>query len=614
MEFRRELPREVTVQEEEKRRFAAELTEEYHRRRQRRRPLTVRWEMNRRFLLGDQYCDMAVVGDEAWLMPLSGKAVYNMIAPTIETRLSKLSRVQPSLTVRPATDDADDVNAARLATMLLKSVGEELNVSDCRLKAARWAEICGSAFYKVGWDAEAGRKLTYSELHEGMLTMEVIPAFEIYPENEAAEGLERQANLIRAHVCSVAEIYDRWGIRVPGRRLNENGDDIGIGSEVREDSEVVIEWYERPSAEYPEGRYAACAGGILLKQSRLPFVNGEQGKRDFPFVQQLCMSAPGSFFGDTVIGRLIPLQRDYNALINRMNEHTARQTCGNILAEQGSLVDESLLDDGFEPGTVIEYRSGATPPQWMGVSEIPESLMQRLTMLRRDFNEVSGISDMARASAVSGSATSGVALEILKEQDDTRLTLTGENIRRAMKALAKQFLHLMRAYATAQRLMRCGSDEVEGCMRTWTGSDLSSDDVVIDTENELSSTPAQRRQLIMELMNAGLFLDPDTGTMTREARAHLMDIFRIGNWESMTDIDDLQRAAARREHQAVIEGRRPGIGEVDDHGLHISEHTRFMLSARYRSMDGHEKEIMKEHLREHKEMMRKNDADTETEG
>lgn len=65
MEFRRELPREVTVQEEKKRRFAAELTEEYHRRRQRRRPLTVKWEMNRRFLLGDQYCDMAVVGDEA---------------------------------------------------------------------------------------------------------------------------------------------------------------------------------------------------------------------------------------------------------------------------------------------------------------------------------------------------------------------------------------------------------------------------------------------------------------------------------------------------------------------------------------------------------------------
>ena len=103
--------------------------------------------------------------------------------------------------------------------------------------------------------------------------------------------------------------------------------------------------------------------------------------RYVPLCRSVCLGGPGCVFVGSVVERRTPLQRDYNAIINRINEHTARMTAGNILAEQGSLVNEALLDEGFEPGTVVEYRAGATPPVWMPVSEVPESLLQRLTDL-----------------------------------------------------------------------------------------------------------------------------------------------------------------------------------------------------------------------------------------
>ena len=119
---------------------------------------------------------------------------------------------------------------------------------------------------------------------------------------------------------------------------------------------------------------------------------------------------------------------------------------------------------------------------------------------------------------------------------------------------------------------------------SWQGDDLTSDDVAVDTDSELSDTPAQRRQTALELMNAGFFLDPDTHQMSRESRARLMEIFRMGSWENAVSLDEMHIARARREQAALIRGEIPKLTDYDDHRLHLTEHTRFMLGADYRRL------------------------------
>ena len=579
--------------------LAAEIEAEYRRRRQERRGLELKWRLNQRFLAGDQYCDvieelgeLAQAGEER-----TGRAVYNMIAPIEETRLSKLERAQPSLTVRPQTDEAADVTAARTATRLLKTAFDTLNMPRLQAEAARWAELCGCAFYKSVWDPRAGLALGVTAegepVFEGDIAVSVVPAYEIFPECCWRDGLDSQNSLIHARVYTTREIKNRWGVSLPGRPLNVYGaspafpraEDAFVQPETLEDAELVLEYYQRPDGDFPQGRHVTVAGGQVLHAGPLPFRNGENGGRDFPFVQQLCLSEPGCFFGGTVIQRLIPLQRDYNAVINRINEHTARMTAGNILAEQGSLVNEALLDEGFEPGTVIEYRPGTTPPSWLRVSEVPVTLLERLALLRRDFNEISGVSEMARASSLTGQVSSGIALDILREQDDTRIALTGRHIRRAVQQLGRQWLRLLREFAVAPRITRAaGSDAGDMALLIWSGGDLSSDDIAVDTDAELSSTPAQRRQLALELLRAGLFQDPDTHQLSRENRARLMEIFQFGHWESLTAVDELHRTRACREQLELLGGTVPALMSVDNHALHIFEHTRFALGAEFRRL------------------------------
>ena len=611
------------AQSPEQEKLAADVTREFEKRRERRRPLELQWRLNQHFIAGDQYCDMIREADELIEQDDEGRAVYNMIAPIVETRLSKLSRVRPGLTVRPQTADAADESAARLATRLLKNAFAAHDMTRLQNEAARWAEVCGCVFYKSVWDAHAGLPIGLSRkgeiIREGDIGVTVVPAFEIFPEVLTREGLAGQRSLIHARVYTVREIDARWGVMLPGRTMSVYGSEMSRASggkpldETIEDAEMVIEYYERASREFPNGRYVTVAGGRVLHDGVLPFCNGSCLTRDFPFVQQLCLSEPGCFFGATVVERLIPLQRDYNAVINRINEHTARMSAGNILAEQGSLVNEALLDEGFEPGTVVEYRAGATPPVWMPVSEVPDSLIERLSVLRRDFNEVSGVSDMARASSV-GSVSSGVALDILREQDDTRLALTGDHIRRAVRLVGCQWLRLMRQFAVGLRIARvAGEDEGDLMLLSWQGDDLTSDDVTVDTDSELSDTPAQRRQTALELMNAGFFIDPETHQMSRESRARLMEIFRLGHWENAVSLDEMHIARARREQAALVRGTLPMLTDYDDHRLHMSEHTRFMLSAEYRRLQSEHParaRAMALHVEGHRRLLSAAKADT----
>ena len=593
-------------QGEELQELAEEIRREYERRREERREIELGWRLNQNFLMGNQYCDIVYETGEVIDRPAGSeweaRSVYNMIAPIVETRLAKLGRVRPEMMVRPQTGEAGDIANAKLATKLLMAGYHAQEMTSKQQLAAQWAEICGSVFYKAVWNPRGGRLIGWAdgrEVYEGDLSTAVVPAYEIFPECCAREGLDSQGSVIHAKVYGVKEIETLWGVQAEGKTMDVFGSDampLGGGGyhpratagreEKMENAALVLEYYEKPGAQYPEGRHVIVAGGYVVHAGALPFLNGENGGREYPLVQQFCLRAPGRFFGCSVIERLIPLQRDYNAINNRINEHTARMTAGNMTVEQGALVNEELLDTGIAPGTVLEYRPGSAPPEWMHVAEIPGTLLTRMADMRKQFVDISGVSEMAKASTTSGSISSGVALEILREQDDTRLSLTADYIRSAMRLLAGHWLRLLKQFAVGTRLTRAvGEDSAQLSLLSWNGSMLTSDDVVVDTDAEFSSTPAQRRQLVLELMHAGLFLDPDTHRMTRESRAKLMEIFQLGNWENLAGMEELQRSRAQREQSDLAREILPRIQALDDHEIHLAEHTRFALGAEFARME-----------------------------
>ncbi|MBP5372887.1 MAG: hypothetical protein J6Y44_01725 [Clostridia bacterium] len=567
------------------------VKEDFENRRNERRTLEQQWNLNLNYLMGNQYCEISPTGaveEEDGGFYWQNKNVYNHIAPIIETRLAKLSRVRPIMSVRASGSEDEDLKTAKISADVLNSTASRVDLDKVIASATLWSEALGTSFYKIMWNGESGRtvgELDGERVFEGDVDIIAVSPYEIFPDSLFREDLSKVKSLIHARAMSAFDVEQIYGVKVDGEdidvfsldksRINAVGGNRITSSPAR-DSVIVIERFELPNKDYPNGRVVTIAGDKLLSVSELPYLNGVDGERDLPFVKQDAIAVPGSFFGVSVINRLIPLQRAYNAVKNRKHEFMNRVSVGVLTVEEGSVDTDALSEEGLQPGKIIVYRQGSTPPREMAAQSVPLDFTYEEERLSNEFITISGVSEISRNSAIPANVTSGVALQVLVEQDDTRLSSTAENVRKAIKEVAKHVIRLFRQFASKLRMMKIAGDNKKVEVFYFSSSDLTSDDVVFDTENELSYTPAQKRSMVMELLSSGLLSDKD-GSMSPRTKAKVLEILGYGSLDNAQDLTDLHIARADEENLRFKDEICP-VEEFDDHETHIVEHTRFLLS------------------------------------
>jgi len=608
----------------EKQLLVSYVNKEFDRMQKERLPYELQWQLNNNFLRGNQYCDINMQTQGIQEIPRlywwQQREVFNHIAPIYETRLAKLGRVDLSLKVRPATNEQNDINTAKICTALCKGTMRQQEMQAKTKKANAWCELIGTVLYKNVWNAASGTQLAVIDgdnFSEGGIETTIVPAYEFYPDSNFSEDIDTMRCCIHAKVYSVNEIEEKWGIKIDGREVpvfnlkNSNISLGGIGYTAtiqtvnitkQKDSEVVKEYYENVTKKYPNGRLIIVAGETLLYEGELPFKVGEQGKVGIPFVKQVCVENPGYFWGTSIIERCIPIQRAYNAVKNRKHEYLNRIAIGAYSVENGALDADELQEDGISPGKIVMVERGFNPPRPIDNGVLPSGFPDEETRLLNEFVQISGVSELSRDSTAPSGVGSGVALEILKEQDDTRLSLTAENVRIAIIKVGKQWLRLSKQYATFPRMLKYIGDDNDVAVVEWEANDITSDDIVIETENELAQTPAQRKQMVVDLLQYGLFNNPETGNIDKSMRGKIFEMLELGNWEAATELENLHANRANKENIYLKKGTIPQIQEYDDHTIHIVEHNKYRLTTDFEELANQNLEIVQlfnMHVKQH---------------
>lgn len=590
----------------------SDLFADFYSRQDERRKLEKQWELDLEFLAGNQYCEISPRGEveeEEKYYYWQNRGAFNHIAPIIDSRVAKLTKMKPIMSVKAAGAEESDVKNAKLATALVNSSYQRLSLGDVISKTTGWSESCGTGFYFIGWNPDAGKLLGEvdgKKVFEGDVVVESVSPFEIYPDSLCYENIESCESIIRARAMKTADVERLYGITVAGEDVKVFGvDKAATGKSIVHDSVLVLEKYERPTADFPDGRLIVACEKTILYMGELPYVNGVEGRRGFPFVKQNSIDKAGCFFGMSMVERLIPVQKAYNAVKNRKQEFLNRLTMGVVAVEDGSVDTDELAEEGLSPGKIIVYRQGANPPALMGTGTMPTDLNREEDRLLNEFILLSGVSEFSRSTDVAA-GTSGVALQLLIEQEDARLNAVTENVRSAIRETAKQMIRLFKQFATSTRLLRTAGEQGKVELYYFNSSDLGSDDVVFDTENELSYTPAQKKSAVYELIDAGLLTD-DTGKLSERTKAKLLEILGFGSIDNTLDIESLHINKADEENLSGFK-KTIGVDEYDDHELHIAEHTRFLLSAESEGVrkNPETKENALEHLRAHKTMAAEN--------
>lgn len=626
----------------EPKRYNEELADyvnsELERRRNDRKPYELQWRLNMEFLNGNQYLDIdsdtMTIMDVPRLYWYQEREVYNMLATIAETRVARLSRQKPLMKVRPASSDQSDVSAAKVSSMLLTSTWYDEDMDRKYEKFIMWLETCGTAFFKPVWNKDKGRilqeetaekdpmELSKQEeptnkdegdlkhspddpfqsaekrivLREGDIETDVSSPFEVYPDSSHGD-FDDTKSVIHARAYHVDDIEDWWGQKVEEEKVDVitlQGSTSGIGglgygvgsfrysSQTLKKHAILKEYYELPTKRYPYGRMIIVAGNKTLYAGVLPYQIGEDGEPGFPFVRAVSIPVVGSFWGKSVIERCIPIQRRYNALRNRKAEYLNLVTIGQWYSPDGVVEDESVLNN--EPGNIIRYRNLGTGvrPEPVVYPSLPSSFEMENQTLMQEFTAVSGVSELSRFSEAPSGVKSGVALSIAGEQDDTRIGLTANQLEIASVELGKKWIRLYRQFAQEPRMIRYVGDSSQIDVLYWEASDLKSDDVIVDNSSALAETPAQRRQMVFDLIGTGLFNRPESNPFSNEGVRKILQMLEFGHWESGVDEDEeLQEQKAKRENREMLDGMQVPINDYDSDEIHIREHYRFMMSTDY---------------------------------
>ena len=605
-----------------------DIIRDYKLRQQERKKLETTWQVNINFLLGNQYC--AVNGRQEivdyekqyfW----QEREVFNHLASIYELRLSKLGRVKPTLNVLPFSDSDEDINSAKASKNILTATLQEQGMSEKLSEGIMWSEVCGTVFYKTVWDANAGKVIAIDgkgkDVHVGDVAISVVSPFEIFPDSNSHANIEDCKSIIHARAYHVDEVKRIWGVDVEGEDidvftldavnniggLGYNGFSSKAGITVKHDNVLVLERYETPSLSRPNGRLVIVAGNKLVYDGELPYINGEKKQRSFPFVKQCSIITPGSFWGISVIERCIPVQRAYNAIKNRKHEFLNKLSMGVLTVEDGSVDTDNLEEEGMSPGKVLIYRQGSNPPKQMTTGEVPADFGLEEDRLLVEFGDVSGVSDLVRNNTIAKGNVSGTALNMLIEQDEARLITSSEEIKKALKTIGKHVLRLYKQFASFPHTSRLIGKDNKVEMFYWKNTNVGSDEVIFESSTEISDTLSQRREMVFELLKSGLLYD-ENGKMNNTMRNKVLEMLGVGIWETSQDVDSLQIKSAQRENLQLIEtGVVESPREIDDHELHISSHTAFMLGddfvKRMKSNPNIEKILMK-HIKEHKRLLK----------
>lgn len=610
------------------------VEDEYQQRRETRLPFELQWRLNAEFLDGNQYLDIEPSSLSIQEIPKLSwhqeREVFNQIAPIHETRVAQLARTSPILKVRPASQDDGDIGAAKISSSLLQSRWHEENMDIVWDDLCSWTEQTGTAFIKSVWNKDKGQTVFTQqipkqgkeetklkngdtpqveemletdyenlEIKEGDIEACVVSPFEVFPDNNYASNISSLHSLIHARAYHIKDIEEIWGVVVEPEKVDvmtQQQMQSGLGgvgysvggfrgkSMQLQNHAIVKEYYERPSKKYAEGRFIVAANKRTLHVGPLPYKIGSDDERDFPFSISRSIKKPGQFWGESVVSRLIPIQRRYNALRNRKAEYLNRVVIGQWYEPEGSLSEDTELND--EPGNVIRYRPTAgQKPEPVVQPGLPNEFETEVQTLLNEFTAISGVSELSRYSQAPAGVKSGVALNIANEQDNTRISNTATNLAHCIKIMGQQWLRLYKQFAQEPRVLRVAGRESDVEVMHWNASMLHSDDVIIENSSALAETPAQRRQMVFDMLEVGLFAKEEVSNITDSSKRKIFEMLEYGNWEdAMMEIPRLQEQKAKRENMKMRQGEPIGLNDYDDDAIHIEMHNRMRMSAEYEDL------------------------------
>lgn len=548
----------------------------------------------------------------------------NRILPTVQNRLAKLCKSPPRYDVPPNSSDEEDKDAARLAVQVLNQLWETAQVNRKRIPLTMWVQQCGIAYFKVCWDPTLGARKAvkrdgvkdedgadvYDIVTDGDIRVDVCSFFEVFPD-PLAKSWDEVRHVTHAKIRPIdyfAEKYPEKGALVKEeecwlnsltyeQRINAINTTSGAGAanSSMKNSAIEMSYYEKASAKHPYGRHIICANGVKLKDGVLPI-------DELPFVKFDDIVVGGKFNAEAIITHLRPLQDQINRGKTMRAAWLNRTLTGKYTVARGANLAREALND--QSGEILEYdQVPNTPdaaPKALDVPSIPQYAYQEEDTLKLDMDDTAGINQASRGQMPSASIPA-IGMQMLVEQDDTRIGIESESHEYSYADLGRVMLKFVAEYYNTERLLKVVGKNQEYLVRKFKGSDLRENfDVKVIRGSTLPGSKTLKRQEIINSWQQGLFGNPTDPLVVQNVHSWLEYGDTYQSWKRHS----LRMAQIQRGIETIeLRNEKPAVSEFDDHALWIQELDDYRISEKFAKLSEDQQKALLTCINEHADFL-----------
>lgn len=530
----------------------------------------------------------------------------NKVLPTCQNRKAKLCKSLPKWDVRPKSSDDEDKEAARLGKHVILQDWDYLKINQKRLSLIDWLQQCGHAYFKIRWDVMAGPKTAVDGqvMRLGDKAVEVCSPFQCFPDN-LAKSWDEVTSLIDARVRPLSYFCDQyegkghlvkeeecWVTSLQYEQRINSFNTMGGGqgtAESQKNTAVEMSYYEMPSKKHPEGRHIIAANGVLLKDGVLPI-------DEIPFVKFDDISIGGKYAAEAIITHIRPMQDQYNRNKSIRAAWINRLVAGKYIAARAHNLGREALND--QSGEVVEYDPvvNAEKPGPIQVPMIPDYLFKDDEGQIADINDTSGINQSSRGQ-MENAGMPALGMQMLIEQDDTRIGVETEQHEYAYAELGRKLLKFTAKFYTTERLLKVAGKNFNYVVKKFTGQELRENfDVHIVRGSTLPGSKVLMRQDIKTLHQEGYFGNPTDPAVVENVLSMLEfgDEFEPWKQHSLT-VASIEKGIDMIEKR----GEKPPVSEFDDHPLWIKKFNEYRLSDRFGKLSDEQQSFVIQTMEEH---------------
>ena len=514
----------------------------------------------------------------------------NKIRPLIDGVVGKLTQCSPDASAVPLSETEHDRAAADEANFIVKHYNRKFNRETQTKERVRWACVCGTSYLKIFWDSKRTQVvpqlapdgqtvLGHKEMPVGDIVEQILPAFDVYVDPSAKRdddvrwmihamikplswfvdsygevGKSVQADAMMGHNSGYVDAYldstnggGRGWIPPSSTHLNN--------ADKRKNAAVVYEYWEKPSAQYPNGRYIVTTEKILLYAGNWPY----EKKDEFPFIPLRWQPRAGTPYGYSLGFDLCSLQQTYNRIYSRLLEQFEGQK-DYIMVERLSNIgadaydkESDTIEDKNRIYRKIYYDRGSHPPAIQRAPGIGSDLFPLLQFLEKDMADIAGLHDVSQGMAQAGTPAESVRL--LQKADNTQhsyvrsdIEISNAKIKEWEVALIQQFA-IVPFVGNIEGGMLPKDQIKQGIMRFDAIRNGGRYRIVYVPGSTMDDGPEARLQKYSALRQMGVFGDP----MDPETNKLFVELVNMPETSRILDHLDIQNEKMAAAQQQQLE-------------------------------------------------------------